>query len=99
MPTWLAHRVLRANSSMMKITVITAGLLGKYLPAGSARNRAELKVAEKATPMDVMRQLGMPLDGNYLVALNGEVVLRGERSTRTLNENDQLSVMPPLKGG
>lgn len=84
---------------MMKITVQTAGLLGKYLPAGSARNRAELKVVEKATPMDVMRQLGMPLDGNYLVALNGEVVLRGERSTRTLSENDQLSVMPPLKGG
>lgn len=83
----------------MKITVKTAGLLGKYLPAGSARNRAELQVADTATPMDVMRQLGMPSDGNYLVALNGTVVPRGDRSTRTLSENDQLSVMPPLKGG
>lgn len=49
--------------------------------------------------MDVMRQLGMPLDGNYLVALNGEVVPRDDRSIRTLRENDQLSLMPPLKGG
>ena len=83
----------------MKITVKTAGLLGKYLPAGSARNRAELEVSDRVTPADVMRQLGMPLDGNYLVALNGEVVPRDERTTRTLSENDHLSVMPPLKGG
>lgn len=83
----------------MKITVKTAGLLGKYLPAGGDRNRAEIQVADKATPMDVIRQLGMPLDGNYLVALNGEIVPRDKRDTRTLSENDQLSVMPPLKGG
>ena len=83
----------------MKITVRTAGLLGKYLPAGSARNQAVLEVANSVTPVDVMRQLGMPLDGNYLVALNGEVVPRDDRSTRALSENDQLSLMPPLKGG
>jgi sulfur carrier protein ThiS len=41
----------------------------------------------------------MPLDENYLVSLNGEVVVISERDTRVLAENDRLAVMPPLKGG
>jgi sulfur carrier protein ThiS len=49
--------------------------------------------------MDVMRQLGMPSDENYLVSLNGEVIVISERSTRKLSENDHLAIMPPLKGG
>lgn len=82
----------------MRIKVKTTGLLGKYLPAGS-RNIAELEVTDAATPLDVIKQLGMPIDGNYLVALNGDVVTKSERETRTLAENDKLSIMPPLKGG
>ncbi|MFQ6023035.1 MAG: MoaD/ThiS family protein [Acidiferrobacterales bacterium] len=83
----------------MRIKVRTTGLLGKYLPPGSVKNLAELEVADGATPFDVIKQLGMPLDGNYLVALNGNVVPKSERDTRTLAENDKLSIMPPLKGG
>ncbi|MEE8625225.1 MAG: MoaD/ThiS family protein [Acidiferrobacterales bacterium] len=83
----------------MRIKVKTTGLLGKYLPADSSRNIAELEVTDAATPLDVIKQLGMPIDGNYLVALNGDVVTKSERETRTLAENDKLSIMPPLKGG
>ncbi|TFH41040.1 MAG: MoaD/ThiS family protein, partial [Lysobacterales bacterium] len=49
--------------------------------------------------MDVMRQLGMPTDENYLVSLNGDVVVISERGTRVLAEGDHLAIMPPLKGG
>ncbi len=83
----------------MRIKVKTTGLLGKYLPADSSTNIAELEVTDAATPLDVIKQLGMPIDGNYLVALNGDVVTKSERETRTLAENDKLSIMPPLKGG
>ncbi|MCH7930274.1 MAG: MoaD/ThiS family protein [Proteobacteria bacterium] len=83
----------------MKITIKTAGLLGKYLPPGSAGNDAELEVAEGATPRDVIAQLGMPLDASYLVTLNGESVPTAERRVRTLADNDRLAIMPPLKGG
>ncbi len=83
----------------MKITIKTAGLLGKYLPPGSAGNDAELEVAEGATPRDVIAQLGMPLDASYLVILNGESVPTAERRVRTLADNDRLAIMPPLKGG
>ena len=83
----------------MKIRVKTAGLLGSYLPPGNERNRAVLRVPPGATPLDVMRQLGMPLGNPYLVSLNGSVVRLAERGSRTLNEDDQLAIMPPLKGG
>ena len=83
----------------MKIQFKTGGLFVEHLPAGSTGNTAELDVSDGATPMDVMRQLKMPTDENYLVSLNGEVVVISERATRVLSENDHLAIMPPLKGG
>ena len=83
----------------MKIQVRSAGMLAKYLPAGSTKNVAELEVTEAATPLDVIKQLGMPIDGQYFIALNGELVPKNERERRRLAANDKLSIMPPLKGG
>ena len=73
--------------------------MGEYLPAGSARNLAELEVADGATLDDVLQQLNMPSDGAYLIAINGEVVPIGEWADRRLAEDDKLSIMSPLKGG
>lgn len=83
----------------MRIRVKTGGLLGKLLPPGSAGNSAEVEVADNATPLDVMRKLGLPPEQNYLVSLNGSVVVKSERSQRRLAEGDQLAIMPPLRGG
>ncbi len=83
----------------MRITVKTAGRLGRFLPPGSAPNTADLDVAEGATPVDVIRALGMPAEASYLVVLNGTSVPKGERASRPLAENDKLAIMPPLKGG
>ena len=74
-------------------------MLAKYLPAGSVKNVVELEVAEAATPLDVIKKLGMPIDGQYFVALNGELVPKEECERRALAANDKLSIMPPLKGG
>ena len=83
----------------MRITVRTAGNLGRFLPSGSALNSAALDVAEGATPADVIEQLGMPGDGSYLVVLNGKGVPKADRATRQLADNDDLAIMPPLRGG
>jgi sulfur carrier protein ThiS len=83
----------------MKVRVKTGGLLGQYLPPGSARNSAEIDVGEDATPLDVMRHLGLPLEQIYLVSLNGTLVHKGERGRRRLADGDQLVIMPPLRGG
>lgn len=83
----------------MKVNFKTAGLLVRYLPPGSGQKTAQLDLDEGATPMDVIKRLGMPEGGSYLVILNGASVPRAERLTRRLAENDNLSIMPPLKGG
>ena len=85
----------------MQIEVKTAGLLGRYLPPGSARNRAQVDVPHGATPAAVIKVLGMPSDGSYLVSLNGSVVPSSERERQRqpLSSGDILAIMPPLRGG
>ncbi len=83
----------------MRIAVKTGGLLGKYLPEGSARNSAELEVAEGASVGDVIAQLAMPPAGGYLVIHNGVAVPKGARAACRLSAGDALAIMPPLKGG
>jgi thiamine biosynthesis protein ThiS len=83
----------------IRIEVRTTGLLSEYLPAGSKKNSAQIEVDDGATPADVMKQLGMPVEENYLVSLNGNLVPRSRRSTQTLSENDALAIMSPIKAG
>ncbi|MBT5435899.1 MAG: MoaD/ThiS family protein [Rhodospirillaceae bacterium] len=82
----------------MKILVRTAGLLGKHLPAGSEKNRAEIELPEGLTPRVVMDRLGFP-EGSYLVTLNGKAVPTAKRMEVILQDGDNLALMPPLKGG
>jgi sulfur carrier protein ThiS len=83
----------------MNITVRTAGLLGRYLPQGSAGNEARLELDSGATPLDVMRRLALPEDERYLIMLNGQVVPAAQRPTVRLSDGDDLGIFPPLKGG
>ena len=83
----------------MIITVKTAGSLGRYLPAGSSGNLAEVEVPEGATPSDVMTQLGFPAEASYLMILNGATLPKAERAGTRLTAGDKLAIMPPLKGG
>ena len=83
----------------MKIQIRTAGMLGKYLPPGSEPNRAEVEVAEGASPIDVMEQLGVPLEARYLISVNGTALPKAARAEHCLAEGDDLAIMPPLSGG
>ncbi|MEE8545893.1 MAG: MoaD/ThiS family protein [Alphaproteobacteria bacterium] len=83
----------------MRITVKTTGLLADHLPPGASGDSAVLEVPEGATPQDVMTELGMPLDESYLVVVNDELVPKAERARRALEADDELTIMPPLRGG
>jgi sulfur carrier protein ThiS len=83
----------------MQVVVRTAGLLGRYLPPGSAGNEARLELDGEATPLDIMRRLGLPEDERYLIMLNGQVVPAAQRPSVQLSDGDDLGIFPPLKGG
>jgi thiamine biosynthesis protein ThiS len=69
------------------------------MPPGGARDRVEIDVEEGTTPFEVMQRLGFPESRTYLVILNDDLIPKAERSVRTLSENDELAILPPLKGG
>ncbi len=83
----------------MNIRVRTGGMLGEHLPPGSSRNRADLDVMTPATPHTVMTQLGIPTDKPYLVAVNGKVVPPSALASQPLGPDDELSILPALRGG
>jgi len=83
----------------MRITVRTGGVLGQYLPAGGEKNRAGLEIEPGQTARDVMETLGFPAERTYLVILNGIALPKAERESRALAEDDELAILPPLKGG
>lgn len=83
----------------MKVVVKLYALLDRYLPPGSADNRATLELAEGATPAQVIHSLGLPAQYCHLVLVNGSFVAPGERATLTLQEGDHLAVWPPVAGG
>ena len=76
----------------------TGGRLRQYLPPDSGI-QCDLEVADGATALAVMTQLGLPLDEPYLVMLNGTVLPIAQRDVTVLAEDDQLGLFPPLKGG
>ena len=82
----------------MKVMVTTTGILDEYLPPGSSVP-AEIGIKQGATPVDVIRILGMPEEGRYLVSVNGAIVRRADQAEFILSDNDDLAIMPPLKGG
>lgn len=83
----------------MNITFKTGGLLADLLPPEAEDEQTQLEVAEAATPVDVMHQLGLPEDDFYLVILNDVVIPKTQRTTTILKAGDILGIFPPLKGG
>ena len=90
---------MKSSANTIRIRVKATGLLADHLPASANAGTAELEVPDGATPTDVIRLLGMPGDGRYLVILNGHTVARGERDTQALRSGDRLVLAPPLVGG
>ena len=83
----------------MKIHFKTSSIFEDILPKGSTDDEAMIEFDDGFTPVDVMKQLGLPLDEFYLVILNDAVVPKAQRETTVLSDGDVLGIFPPLKGG
>ncbi len=83
----------------MRIRLRTSGIFSERLPTGSKDDTIMIDLPEGSVPKDAIERLGLPADQSCLVVLNGSSVPKAERATRQLSENDELAIMPPLKGG
>jgi sulfur carrier protein ThiS len=73
--------------------------LRQYRPEGAEGGQTAFDIADGATALDVMRQLGLPMEDSYLVMLNGTVLPMAKRDETALEPGDELGLFPPLKGG
>ena len=83
----------------VEIRLEVGGSLAEHLPPECRTGLPAYEVAGGATPEDVLRALGLPLEDNLLVSLNGSVVPRSQRASHPLAAGDRLVVMPALRGG
>ena len=79
----------------MKVALHLFATLGAYLPDGAQGDGAVLSVADGTTVADVVRDLGIPSDLEFLSVVNGHEV----ELDRVLTDGDDLTLFPPLTGG
>lgn len=79
----------------MNIKVKLFANLSKYLPPGTKNRMAELEVHPETTAGNVLDQLAVPKELTHLIMINGQ----HEPRDRVMEEDDLLSVFPPVAGG
>jgi sulfur carrier protein ThiS len=83
----------------MQVTVKLFGALRQYLPAGSGFNSCQLTTSEKPMLEDVLGMLSIPEHKAYLVIVNDEKLNREDYESTQIQENDEIALLPPIKGG
>ena len=63
------------------------------------RSGGEVTFAHRASIFEVLSELGIPHDQVGPVSLNDSIVSKERWGATALSEGDQLTVMPPIKGG
>lgn len=83
----------------MQVTVKLFGALRQYLPAGSSFNSCELTTAERPMLDQLLQMLPIPDHKAYLVILNDEKINNQEYASTRIEQNDEVVLLPPIKGG
>jgi molybdopterin converting factor small subunit len=83
----------------MQVNVKLFGALREYLPAGSGFNSCELTTGKGPMLSEVLQLLPIPDRKAYLVILNNEKINKQDYESTRLKENDEVVLLPPIKGG
>jgi sulfur carrier protein ThiS len=83
----------------MDISVTLFGGLRHFLPAGSSFNKCRLSLEPDSRLEDLLRQLPIPADKPYIVIINDEKVSREDYADITVKSDDEIVLLPPIKGG
>lgn len=83
----------------MKVSIKTTGLLGKYLPEGSQRNRGDVDIPDGSTARDLLNTLAIPDDGRCYVCINDSMLQSAELDNTVLAASDTIVLMAPITAG
>ena len=83
----------------MQVNIKLFGALRQYLPAGSGFNSCQLTTAEHPFLTEVLAMLPIPDRKAYLVILNDEKINHQDYASTQVKENDEVVLLPPIKGG
>ena len=78
----------------MHLNVKLIGRLTEY-----ERGDGVITLTDQETIVSVLSELGVPHDQVGPVSLNDSIVSKDRWGDTVLSEGDQLTVMPPIKGG
>ena len=83
----------------MEISVTLFGGLRQYLPAGSGFNKCQITLEPGASLETLLQRVPIPADKPYMVLLNDEKVTTEQFSEITIQADDLVVLLPPIKGG
>ena len=83
----------------MDISVTLFGGLRHFLPAGSSFNKCTLRLDEGGALEDLLQQLPIPADKHFIVIINDERIAREDYAGITVSSDDDIVLLPPIKGG
>jgi sulfur carrier protein ThiS len=83
----------------MDISVTLFGGLRHFLPAGSSFNKCKISAADGGSLEALLQQIPIPANKPYIVILNDEKVSRENYAEITIQEKDEVVLLPPIKGG
>jgi sulfur carrier protein ThiS len=83
----------------MDISVTLFGGLRHFLPAGSSFNKCSLPLGEGEHLDSLLAKLPIPADKAYIVIVNDQKVAREAYGDIVIKPDDQVVLLPPIKGG
>ena len=83
----------------MDISVTLFGGLRHYLPAGSSFNKCLIAVDDDSSLAALLQKIPIPPDKPYMVILNDEKVTSDQFNEITIQVDDEVVLLPPIKGG
>jgi sulfur carrier protein ThiS len=83
----------------MKMYIEFYASLMKHLPPGTSRFRREIKVEDSLILNRLIERYHISEEEAHIVLVNGHFVCGEDRQHRALQENDVVSVWPPVAGG
>jgi len=83
----------------MDVSVTLFGGLRHFLPAGSSFNKCTVKIDDDSRLDALLRLLPIPSNKKFIVIINDEKVSREDYADVTINGDDEVVLLPPIKGG